>query len=187
MMCCSALGSPRMAHIVNKITGVAALIKVLLMLQHGSIPLQTNFSTLNPKIPALEPDKMIIPRNTTDWTAQFKAACINNYGAAGSNATMIVTQAPSARLENLQILLPKRHLKKVPVYISANTKGALDAYSKALMVTIARLPNSISDDGALASLAFNLNFKQNRALPYFISGTVDSITALKRNLESVNE
>lgn len=176
-----------MVHVANKMTGVAALIKVLLMLQHGSIPLQTNFSTLNPKIPALEPAKMIIPRKTTGWTAQFKAACINNYGAAGSNATMVVTQAPSARLENLQNRLPKRHLRKVPIYISANTKGALDAYCKALMMTIARLPSSISDDGALASLAFNLNFKQNRSLPYFVSGTVDSIAALERDLESANE
>ena len=157
------------------------------MLQHSSIPLQTNFSILNPKIPALEPDKMIIPRSTTDWTAQFKAACINNYGAAGSNATMIVTQAPSAQLANVQVRLPKRHLRKVPVYISANTKGALNAYCKALMVTIGRLPNSVSDDCALDSLAFNLNFKQNRALPYFISGTVDSIAALEQTLKSNNE
>lgn len=157
------------------------------MLQHGSIPLQTNFSTLNPKIPALEPDKMIIPRNTTDWTAQFKAACINNYGAAGSNATMIVTQAPSAKLESLHVTLPKRHLRKFPVYISANSKGALDAYCKALMVTISRLPSCMDENDALASLAFNLNFKQNRALPYFISRTVDGIEALKRNLDSANE
>ena len=174
-------------HIANNITGVAALIKVLLMLQHGSIPVQTNFSTLNPKIPALEPDKMIIPRHTTDWTAQFKAACINNYGAAGSNATMIVTQAPSARLEDLQNRVHKPHLRKVPIYISANTKGALDAYCKALLMTVSRLPNGINDDGALASLVFNLNFKQNRSLPYFLSGTVDSITALERDLKSVNE
>lgn len=100
---------------------------------------------------------------------------------------LIVTQAPSARLENLQSRLPKSHLRKVPIYISANTKGALDAYCKALLITIARLPNSINDDGALASLAFNLNFKQNRSLPYFLSGTVDSIKALERDLKSVNE
>ena len=55
-------------------SGVAALIKVLLMLQYGVIPMQANFSTLNPKIRALEPDKMVIPRNTMDWNAQFKAA-----------------------------------------------------------------------------------------------------------------
>lgn len=168
-------------------SGVAALIKVLLMLQHGIIPPQTNFSTLNPKISALEPDKMVIPRIDTDWTAEFKAACINNYGAAGSNATMIVTQAPSSKLESLQVTLHKRQLRKFPVYISANTKGALDAYCKALVVTISRLRSSMNENDALTSLVFNLNFKQNRALPYFISGTVDGIATLQRNLERVNE
>jgi acyl transferase domain-containing protein len=157
------------------------------MLQHGSILLQTNFNTLNPKIPALEPDKMIIPRNTTNWTAQFKAACINNYGAAGSNATMIVTQAPSAKLESHHVTLPKRQLRKFPVYVSANTKGALDAYCKALMVTISRLPSSTNNKDALASLAFNLNIKQNRTLTYFISRTVDDMAALERILQSVDE
>ncbi|MCJ1260668.1 hypothetical protein MMC22_000530 [Lobaria immixta] len=96
------------------------------------IPLQAHFSTLNPKIPALEPDKMVTPRNTADWTAQFNVACINNYGAAGSNATMIVTQAPSRRLESLNVALPKRHQRKFPVHISANTKGALNATCRAL-------------------------------------------------------
>ena len=157
------------------------------MLQHGIIPLQANFSILNPKIPALEPDKMIIPRKTTDWDSQFKAACINNYGAAGSNATMIVTQAPSARLANLHVAQFNRHLNKFPVYISANTKAALETYCKALMVTISRLSSSMTDTDALASLAFNLSFKQNRALPYFIGRTVDSITALKQSLGRVHE
>lgn len=130
---------------------------------------------------------MIIPRNNTNWTAQFKAACINNYGAAGSNATMIVTQAPSAKLESLHVTLPKRRLKKFPVYISANTKGALDAYCKALMVTMSRLPSSTNDKDALASLAFNINIKQNRALTYFISRTVDDMATLERTLQSVSE
>ena len=157
------------------------------MLQHGVIPLQTNFSTLNPKIPALEPDKMIIPRVNTHWSSQFKAACINNYGAAGSNATMIVTQASPARLEDIPAAPSRRLLRKFPVYISANTKEALNAYCKALMATISRLSSSMNDNDALASLAFNLCFKQNRALPYFSSRTVDSIASLRQHLETANE
>ena len=157
------------------------------MLQHGVIPLQSNFSTLNPKIPALEPDKMIIPRYNTEWKAKFKAACINNYGAAGSNATMIVTQAPSARQRNIPAIQSRRHLGKYPVYISANTKEALDAYCKALMATISRLSSSMNDNDALASLGFNLCLKQNRALRYFNSRTVDSIASFQQSLERTNE
>lgn len=130
---------------------------------------------------------MIIPRNTTEWNAQFKAACINNYGAAGSNATMIVTQAPPTKLENLHAASHRGHLRKFPMYISANTKGALDAYCKALKVTISQLSSTSHDNDALASLAFNLSFKQNRALPYFISKTVESITAFEESLEETNK
>ena len=157
------------------------------MLQHQTIPLQTNFSTLNPKIPDLEPDKIVIPRDNTDWNAHFKAAIVNNYGAAGSNATMIVTQAPSARLGSLHGTLSEQKLGKVPVFISANTKEALDAYCKALSVTISRLSGSMDDRDLLGSLAFNLSFKQNRALPYIISKTVDSIADLRQGLEKVNK
>ena len=168
---------------LTKYAGIAALIKVLLMLQHQVIPLQTNFRTLNPSIPALEPDKIVIPRNNADWNAHFKAACINNYGAAGSNATMIVTQAPSTRQRRLQDTLSQHNFGKFPVFISANTKESLVAYCKALLVTVSQLAGSMRVNDLLGSLAFNLSFKQNRALPHFISRTVGSIMDLKEGLE----
>lgn len=157
------------------------------MLQHGIIPLQTNFKKLNPKIPALEPDKMVIPCKTTEWNIRFKAACINNYGAAGSNATMIVTQAPPAALGSLHDTFSERRQTKYPVYISANTKESLETYCKALGVTVSRLSSNMNDKDILANLAFNLNFKQNRSLPYFISRTTDSIADLVNFLGEVNK
>jgi hypothetical protein len=44
--------------------GIAGLIKVLLMMQHGKIPAQASFSILNPKIPPLKEDWMEIPALT---------------------------------------------------------------------------------------------------------------------------
>ena len=100
---------------------------------------------------------------------------------------MIVTQAPSRRLEGLNDTLRKRHLNRIPVHVSANTDAALDTYCKALMMTISHFPSSMDDNAVLASLAFNLNQKQNRALPRFISRTFDSTAALRQCLEKANE
>ncbi|RYY10348.1 MAG: polyketide synthase, partial [Alphaproteobacteria bacterium] len=56
--------------------GVAGLIKVLLMMSHDSIPEQASHSSLNPRIPALEPDMMAIPRRLTPWCRASRVACV---------------------------------------------------------------------------------------------------------------
>lgn len=74
--------------------GVAGLIKIIAMLQKKSIPPHASFNTLNPKIPSLGPDKITIARNLEPWNIPFRAALVNNYGAAGSNAAVVVCEAP---------------------------------------------------------------------------------------------
>ena len=52
-------------------SGVAALIKTLLMMQHNTIPIQANFTSHNPKMSPLEADRMNIPLSTRAWDADF--------------------------------------------------------------------------------------------------------------------
>ena len=63
--------------------GVAGLLKVLAMIKERRIPPQASHSSLNPKIPALGPDKMCIDSKAERWEAPLRAACVNSYGAAG--------------------------------------------------------------------------------------------------------
>ncbi|KAL5361507.1 hypothetical protein BJX96DRAFT_185313 [Aspergillus floccosus] len=91
-------------------SGVAGLIKVLLMMQKRSVPPQALFVSLNKSIPPLESDNMAIARRLTPWDKEFYAACVNNYGAAGSNAALIVTQLPSIdRGKHTGVALMKYH------------------------------------------------------------------------------
>ncbi|KAL4957579.1 hypothetical protein BDW69DRAFT_180503 [Aspergillus filifer] len=158
-------------------SGVASLIKTILMLQRDMIPVQANHTTLNPKIAPLEQDKITIPLTTYPWTAQFKAACINNYGAAGSNAAMIVHEVPVTR-QPRQVLLPK-----YPIYISANTYSSLKAYCVELLRTF---DSKGTDDASfLSSLTFHLANQQNRSFPHALITSVSSKAELQKQLSAV--
>ena len=106
------------------------MIKAVLMIQKRSVPAQANFKNLNPKIPRLEPDKMQIPTMTQRWNGT--AVCVNNYGAAGSNAAIIVCRAPENQVPQEQGTKLATSLKKCPLFISADSEKSLHAYCTAL-------------------------------------------------------
>ncbi|KAL8693000.1 MAG: hypothetical protein Q9218_002089 [Villophora microphyllina] len=74
--------------------GVAGFIKAILLLQKGVTPPQASHGTLNPKIPDLHQDRMAIALQKKDWNTSFRAVCVNSYGAAGSNAAVLLCQPP---------------------------------------------------------------------------------------------
>ena len=157
-------------------SGVAALIKTLLMMHYKTLPIQANYSSLNPKIPALEPDRLAIPTSTQEWRTDFQVACINNYGAAGSNAALMLCQSPSVTAYN------QSNSSRTPIVISAHSEEALRTYCIALQKSIAPLTDSSE---SLSSLAFNLSHKQNRSLSYTIATTVSNLTELRSQLSSI--
>jgi acyl transferase domain-containing protein len=59
-----------------------------------AIPPHALFNSLNPKIPSLSQDKIAIAKTLEEWEVPFKAAWVNNYGAAGSNASLVVCEGP---------------------------------------------------------------------------------------------
>lgn len=74
-------------------SGIVALIKILLMVLEGFIPPQPSFEKINPSMNASPSDNIEITTSLKEWDVAFRAALINNYGASGSNASLIVTQA----------------------------------------------------------------------------------------------
>ena len=155
-------------------SGVAALIKTVLMMQHETIPVQANFTSLNPKIAPLEADKIAIPLTSQNWDVENKVACINNYGAAGSNASIIVCQPP---LVSSGINCQKAPLPRYPISLSANSFASLSAYCAALQTYIARLaPVSDSPEALLENLAFNLAQKHNRSFPHTFTTTAANLS-----------
>ncbi|KAL5503739.1 PKS1 [Sanghuangporus vaninii] len=111
-------------------SGAASLAKLLLMLRHNSIPSQVGLVTLNPKIESLEKDFTRI--NTSGmcikWTPSStsrRIAVISNFGAAGSNAAILIEEAPVRTISASLHSCAKGRLDHLIVALSAETEDAL--------------------------------------------------------------
>jgi acyl transferase domain-containing protein/acyl carrier protein len=101
--------------------GIAGLVKVVLALQHGTIPPHLHLHNPNPYIP-WSTLPITVPTKTTRWDASARStrfAGLSSFGFSGTNAHMVLADAPRAerRTEAAQrpMLLP----------LSAWTEGAL--------------------------------------------------------------
>lgn len=148
-------------------SGIAGLLKTVLMMHKQKIPKQANFTQLNPAItPPPAQDRMEIPTQSVSWKAERRVALVTNYGAAGSNAAMVVqeySKPGDKEKKDHSVFLPE-----VPIFISARTKDSLNAYCSALEASITH-----AQPGWTAwDLAYNLAVKQNRNMEFCTSFTV---------------
>ncbi|KAJ0414739.1 hypothetical protein BJY00DRAFT_318491 [Aspergillus carlsbadensis] len=158
-------------------SGVAGMLKVLMMLGHGQIPAQANFTRLNPAIPAQDHgDQLVISTWLQSWDKRFRAACVNNYGAAGNNAAIIICQPPRrphmVKGEVTGAVKPNHY----PFLISAQSPVSLRWYCTALAQYVEeRAP-------ALAEIASLVARQQNRSLRHRIVFSAGSISELQEQL-----
>lgn len=161
-------------------SGIMSLIKVLLMMQKGKIPAQASFQSLNPNIEAS--DKIIVPTSTGTWDTPFKIALINNYGASGSNASMVVTQPPS----KLPSALPSVDgIAQYPFWLCGLDSGSILRNASVLADYIKRNKEAlVTQPGALANMSFNVANQSNRNLPQSLVFNAKTLNELERNLVS---
>jgi acyl transferase domain-containing protein len=89
------LGSVKgnMGHL-EAAAGVASLIKAILALKNGMIPPSAYFEKPNPKID-FSTSPFFIPREALAWTDSIRRAAVNSLGMGGTNAFVILEEAPS--------------------------------------------------------------------------------------------
>ncbi|HWD00813.1 MAG TPA: type I polyketide synthase [Candidatus Sulfopaludibacter sp.] len=77
--------------------GVAGLIKVIQSLRHEEIPAHLHFRTMNPDI-ALGGYAAYVPTERVAWprTRQARVAGVSSFGFSGTNAHVVVEEAPAA-------------------------------------------------------------------------------------------
>ncbi|KAJ1323107.1 phthiocerol/phenolphthiocerol synthesis type-I polyketide synthase C [Microdochium nivale] len=141
-------------------SGIISLIKSLLMIKYGAVPPQASFNRLNPAINAVASDRITIPTAVTPWITDLKAVLINNYGASGSNASIVVIDAPLQ--ERLRSIKPVNGGSfKTPFRITGLDSSSLAAYAVKLhaFVTAQHPATTIAD------LAFRIVLQSNPTLP----------------------
>jgi acyl transferase domain-containing protein len=117
--------------------GVAGLIKVVLSLQHDEIPAQLHFKTPNPYIPWAElPVEVVTAR--TAWTpgSRPRVAGVSSFGFSGTNAHVIVADAPEGVPTRARGVERPRHV----LALSAKSAPALEALAE-------RYANRLADAG----------------------------------------
>jgi acyl transferase domain-containing protein/acyl carrier protein/SAM-dependent methyltransferase len=156
-------------------SGVVSLVKVLCMLHEAAIPPQSSHSVMNPAIGANKSDGIQITTQLKPWNADFKAALINNYGASGSNASMVITQAPKVRSMTMTTRKDGQGDTdlRYPFWFTGFDDRSIRAYTAKLRDFLKQRPNTHISD-----LAFNISRQSNRTLPHALFLTARSVPDL---------
>ncbi|CAI7648453.1 unnamed protein product [Penicillium glandicola] len=163
-------------------SGIISLIKVLMMMHEGYIPPQASFNKLNSTIKAAaDSDMMEIVTSLRIWDSRNKVALINNYGASGSNAAMVVAAPPTPNKPQ-DLASIKKLDGRFPFFISGSDARAVKEYAAKLADLCKRHSKSM-----LADLSFNINRQSNPDLPQRLLLRCRSVEELEERLESVSE
>ncbi|KAH8799818.1 putative polyketide synthase [Xylogone sp. PMI_703] len=164
-------------------SGVISLLKILLMINKGYIPPQPSFNKINPSINLTKADNIDIPTSLTPWNETFRAALINNYGASGSNASMIVAQAPQLKPETVSQTTAGQPSENIshPFWFSGVDERSILAYVAKFRQY---LKSNVHDSKNLsvADLSFNLSRQSNRLLDRALILSSSSIEDLDQKL-----
>ncbi|TGJ84467.1 hypothetical protein E0Z10_g4327 [Xylaria hypoxylon] len=160
-------------------SGVVALIKLLLMLHVGMVPPQASFTSMNPTIRAQPTDNISICTKMQPWDAGFRIGLINNYGASGSNASMVVAQPPMLRAPSTS-MMPKGG--KYPFWLGGHDSDSLLRRIKALRAYIGRVRGRHS----LGNLSYNVARQNNRNLDNRVVICATSLDELDGKLAELN-
>ena len=124
------------------VSGVAGLLKVLLMFGQQKIPAQVNFSQLNPNV-SLKSDVLQVAERSQDWHANADnrwIAGVSSFGFGGTNAHLIVEKPRAAKAADADSTTPaSRPVCCPPVYClpySARSESALNGVASLLADTL---------------------------------------------------
>ncbi|KAL3426664.1 Iterative polyketide synthase CazM 11 [Phlyctema vagabunda] len=160
-------------------SGIVSLIKVLLMIHHGMVPPQASFSKISPGIKSSPADQMEIPTSLQPWKDSYRAALINNYGASGSNASMVVTQAPSVAVSTKKLPASSKQIFWLPGLDDRALKAYTSTFRKFL-----HDKRNVGKDFSISNLAFNISRQSNRLLDRALLLSATSVEDLEQKLVS---
>ncbi len=166
-----ALGSVKsnFGHL-DAAAGVTGLIKTVLSLEHGEIPPSLHFERPNPQID-LSSGPFFVNTRLTPWPDGEgpRRAGISSFGIGGTNAHVIVEEAPEA-------FSPATSRRHYLLLLSARTPTALEAAAEAMGKHLAANPDLRLADVELTLQAGRRAFEHRRMT--VVSDVADAVAAL---------
>lgn len=164
-------------------SGMAGLIKVLLSLQHEIIPPHINFSEPSPLIPWDELS-VSIPTVCQPWprSAKTRYAGVSSFGFSGSNAHVIIAEAPAQKVSDKPVQV--NAIVPFILPLSAKTPAALEQQARQIAGFIEKNPHMDLASLCSAAATGRTHFNLRNSL------VVDDITQLREQLHgpvSANE
>jgi acyl transferase domain-containing protein len=160
-------------------SGAAGLAKLLLMLQHRTIPRLISLVNMNPGISELAADHIIIDTESQQWDLPNvglpRTALLNNFGASGSNCALLLQEyIPPVFLESAPSAFP------YVFGISAKTEIALASMR---MRMVDWLKGANTQHTSLSTIAYSLTARR-QIYEYRISLTARTRQELVESLLS---
>lgn len=167
-------------------SGIISLIKVLMMIGRGLIPPQASFTSINPALGMVDEDNITIPTKPMPWNVAFRAALINNYGASGSNASMVITQPPKVGCGPSQSPSGSSTAGALPFWFCGFDERALRAYVPKFREYLRQRTGSAEGLDA-RSLSYQLCYQSNRGLTTALILDARSTEELNQQLEAIEK
>ncbi len=176
-----AIGSVKtnMGHL-DTASGVAGLIKTVLALKHKQLPPSLHFETPNPKIDFAN-SPFYVNTQLSEWKTDDtpRRAGVSSFGIGGTNAHVVLEEAPVLRGDNKEQTRPVQLL-----VLSAKTSSALEAATNNLTEHLKQHPELDLADVAYTLSVGRQAFEHRRilvSLDASVSTTQEILTGYTRS------
>jgi 6-methylsalicylic acid synthase len=167
--------------------GLAGVVKTALAIQHACIPATLVDGELNPDIP-FEALNLRVVREAQTWTAspQPRAAGVSSFGFGGTNAHVVLREAPAVPADGGGMRPRTADLGRgpLPLPVSAATGDALSRRAQRLAVWA----DEVGEEIRLADLGHTLALRRaslSERLVVLVDATADLQPLLRRHVAGV--
>ena len=161
--------------------GIAGLIKVLLAMRHRTLPKHLHYGAPNPEVD-LRRIPARVPTESCPWTGLGGAplrAGISSFGFSGTNAHVIVEEAPRAEVEEPRAEAAEAHL----LTLSAKTGPALERTARRIAGYLKEAPATRAVDLCHTAAMGRSHFDHRLAL--VAGSTAELVKELERALPAL--
>ncbi|NOY17300.1 MAG: SDR family NAD(P)-dependent oxidoreductase [Gammaproteobacteria bacterium] len=155
--------------------GIAGFIKAVLTVEHGSIPPSLNYVKPNPNI-NFRNSPFYVNTTLSDWPLNGpRKACISSFGIGGTNAHVVIEEAPGHACESRAGNLPFQILT-----LSAKSEEALEALAQRYVGFLQEGPQQEYVDVCYTASTGRAHFERRMAIVAQSGGT--ALSKLEQHL-----